>query len=67
MNMSKNSERIILVTGATGRQGSTVYRHLRKQGFKLRAWCGIPIASRHVNWCGMEGKCFRETSMTPTA
>ncbi len=37
MNMSKNSERIILVTGATGRQGGAVYRHLQKQGFKLRA------------------------------
>ena len=35
--MSKNSERIILVTGATGKQGGAVYRHLQKKGFKLRA------------------------------
>jgi len=36
--MSKNSERIILVTGATGRQGgAAVYQHLKKNGFKLRA------------------------------
>jgi uncharacterized protein YbjT (DUF2867 family) len=26
----KNSERIILVTGATGRQGGTVFQHLQK-------------------------------------
>lgn len=37
MGISKNSERIILVTGATGRQGGAVYRHLEKKGFKLRA------------------------------
>ena len=37
MDVSKNSERITLVTGATGRQGGTVYRHLQKKGFKLRA------------------------------
>jgi uncharacterized protein YbjT (DUF2867 family) len=35
--MSKNSERIILVTGATGRQGGAVYQHLKKNRFKLRA------------------------------
>lgn len=35
--MSKNSERTILVTGATGQQGGAVYRHLQKKGFKLRA------------------------------
>jgi uncharacterized protein YbjT (DUF2867 family) len=35
--VSKNSERTILVTGATGRQGGAVYQHLQKKGFKLRA------------------------------
>ena len=35
--MSKNSDRIILVTGVTGRQGGAVYRHLKKKGFQLRA------------------------------
>lgn len=37
MGISKNSEQIILVTGATGRQGGAAYRHLQKKGFKLRA------------------------------
>ena len=37
MGVSKNSERIILVTGATGRQGGAVYQHLQNKGFKLRA------------------------------
>ena len=35
--MSNNSERIILVTGATGRQGGAVYQRLRKSAFRLRA------------------------------
>jgi uncharacterized protein YbjT (DUF2867 family) len=35
--VSKNSQRIVLVTGATGGQGSAVYQHLQKKGFKLRA------------------------------
>jgi uncharacterized protein YbjT (DUF2867 family) len=35
--VSTNSERIILVTGATGRQGGAVYQQLRKKGFKLRS------------------------------
>ena len=35
--VSTNSERIILVTGATGRQGGAVYQQLRKKGFELRA------------------------------
>jgi uncharacterized protein YbjT (DUF2867 family) len=35
--VSKNSERTILVTGATGRQGGAVYQHLRTKGFRLRA------------------------------
>jgi uncharacterized protein YbjT (DUF2867 family) len=37
MGVSKNSERIILVTGATGRQGGAVFRNLQKKGFRLRA------------------------------
>jgi uncharacterized protein YbjT (DUF2867 family) len=37
MDGSQNSERIILVTGATGRQGGAVHEHLQKKGFKLRA------------------------------
>ena len=44
--MSKNSERIILVTGATGRQGAAVYRHLQKKGFKLRALTRDPNSDK---------------------
>ena len=31
------NEKIILVTGATGRQGGAVIRHLLQRGFKVRA------------------------------
>jgi len=44
--MSKNSERIILVTGATGRQGSAVYRHLQAKGFKLRVLVQDPDSNK---------------------
>ena len=38
MPQSINAERLILVTGATGNQGSTIARHLLQRGnFKLRA------------------------------
>ena len=33
-----NSEKLILVTGATGTQGGAVARHLLKKGFKVRAF-----------------------------
>jgi uncharacterized protein YbjT (DUF2867 family) len=42
----KNSERIILVTGATGRQGTAVYGHLQKKGFKLRALTRDPNSDK---------------------
>jgi uncharacterized protein YbjT (DUF2867 family) len=32
-----NSDKLILVTGATGRQGGAVVRHMRPKGWKLRA------------------------------
>jgi uncharacterized protein YbjT (DUF2867 family) len=35
--MKKVSERLILVAGATGRQGNAVLRHLRARGFPVRA------------------------------
>src|SRR6266511_2913316 len=34
--MPKNSNRLILVTGATGHQGGAVLKHLRKKGFPVR-------------------------------
>jgi uncharacterized protein YbjT (DUF2867 family) len=44
--MSKNSERIILVTGATGRQGGAVYKHLQQKGFKLRTLVRDPDSNK---------------------
>jgi uncharacterized protein YbjT (DUF2867 family) len=46
MGVSKNSERTILVTGATGRQGGAVFRNLRKKGFRLRALVRDPSSSQ---------------------
>lgn len=37
MDNEKNTERLILVTGATGKQGGAVVRHLLKGGFIVRA------------------------------
>ena len=46
MGVSKNSERIILVTGATGRQGGAVFRNLQKKGFRLRALVRDPNSNQ---------------------
>lgn len=46
MGVSENSDRIILVTCATGRQGGAVYRHLQKKGFKLRALVRDPNSKK---------------------
>ena len=32
-----NSDKLVLVTGATGRQGGAVIRHMRPKGWRLRA------------------------------
>jgi nucleoside-diphosphate-sugar epimerase len=45
----KNSERLILVTGATGRQGGAVYQRLQKKDSSCAHWCGIPTATRPVD------------------
>lgn len=40
----KRSEMLILVTGATGRQGGAVTRHLLRDGFAVRALVRDPVA-----------------------
>ncbi len=35
--MTANRNRTIVVTGATGKQGGAVFRHLKQRGFALRA------------------------------
>jgi len=35
--MPKNANKLILITGATGRQGGAALRHLRERGFSIRA------------------------------
>ncbi len=44
--MSNNSDRIILVLGATGQQGGAVYRHLQSKGYRLRALVRDPNGNR---------------------
>lgn len=42
MDMAKVTDRLILVTGATGHQGGAVLRHLRQRGFPIRAMTRNP-------------------------
>jgi len=44
--MPKNSNREILVTGATGRQGGAAVRHLRERGFPVRALTRDPNSEK---------------------
>ena len=57
--MSKNSERTILVTGATGRQGGAAYQHLQKKGFKLRALVRDPNSNQAHQLTGYREKVFQ--------
>jgi uncharacterized protein YbjT (DUF2867 family) len=57
--VSKNSERIILVTGATGRQGGAVYRHLQKKGFRLRALVRDPNSNQARQLMGNGQEVFQ--------
>ena len=56
--MSNNSQRTILVTGATGQQGGAAYRHLRKQGFKLRALVRDPNSDKARRLVGTGEEVF---------
>ena len=57
--VSKNSERIILVTGATGRQGGAVYQHLQKKGFQLRALVRDPNSNQARQLMGNGQEVFQ--------
>ena len=57
--MSNNSERIILVLGATGRQGGAVYPHLQKKGFKLRALVRDPNSDQARQLVGHGQEVFQ--------
>jgi uncharacterized protein YbjT (DUF2867 family) len=59
MDVSKNRERIILVTGATGRQGGAVYQHLQKKGFKLRALVRDPKSDKARQLTGHAEEVFQ--------
>ncbi len=54
--MANLSKRTILVTGATGKQGGAVLRHLRKRGFPVRALTRDPAkpAARKLAGPGVE-------------
>lgn len=57
--VSNNSERIILVIGATGRQGGAVYQHLQKKGFKLRALVRDPNSDQARQLMGYGGQVLQ--------
>lgn len=57
--MSKNSDKIILVSGATGHQGNAVYRHLQKKGFKLRALVRDPSTEKARQLMGRGEEVFQ--------
>ena len=65
--MSNNSERIILVTGATGQQGGAVYRHLQKKGYKLRALVRDPNSNKARRLMGHGGEVFRGSLDEPNS
>lgn len=53
---NSNSDRLILVSGATGKQGGAVLRHLRDRGFPVRAMSRNPDkpAARELAGAGVE-------------
>ncbi len=57
MPKRSNEKRLILVTGATGKQGGAVVRHLRAKGFPIRALTrdpGRPEARALIGQAGVE-------------
>ncbi len=57
MAKRSNEKRLILVTGATGKQGGAVVRHLREKGFAVRAFTRHPDSPESralINQTGIE-------------
>lgn len=54
--MPNNQDKLILVTGATGRQGGSVFRHVRGKGFPVRAMTREPETreARDLTGSGVE-------------
>ncbi len=50
--MAKHSDKLILVTGATGKQGGAAMRHLRERGFSVRAMTRDPNKPEAVALAG---------------
>jgi uncharacterized protein YbjT (DUF2867 family) len=57
--MPKNSNRTILVTGATGKQGGAALRHLRERGFPIRALTRDPNQAKARELVGRGTEVFR--------
>ncbi len=57
--MSKKSERLILVTGATGHQGGAVLRHLRERGYPTRALTRDPQSEKAHKLTGHQTEVVR--------
>ena len=45
-----NSDKLIVVTGATGQQGGATARHLLAQGWRVRAFVRDPNKPAAKNW-----------------
>ena len=54
-----NSDKLIVVTGATGQQGGATARHLLKQGWRVRALTRIPRARPLKRWQPLAPRSFR--------
>ena len=59
MAKRSNEKRLILVTGATGKQGGAVVRHLRTRGFAVRALTRNPDRPEARALMGITDGCLR--------
>jgi uncharacterized protein YbjT (DUF2867 family) len=65
--MPKNSNRLILVTGATGQQGGAVLRKLRERGFSVRALTRDPSHEKARSLVGQGTEVVRGDLNDPTS